>query len=160
MKETLKGIGAFALTILVMVAIVTIAIFFIKGGVWLSEKLLPIMSVATGWAFAACLFIVVPLAVFHPTRGYAGVGLLIASYIFGLMLWMTGLMLTYTLWGLTAVFVGLFMLGVGVVITALLATLFNGLWSALLLLIFLSFLTYGSRFMSFYVIDKYERQES
>lgn len=53
-------------------------------------------------------------------------GLLIASYIFGLMLWMTGLMLTYTLWGLSAVFAGWFVFGIGVAITAIIATLFNG----------------------------------
>jgi hypothetical protein len=75
------------------------------------------------------------------------------------MLWMTGLLLTYTLWGGFAVFIGLFMFGVGVVITAFLATLLNGLWSAFFEIIFLVFLTYGTRFMSAYVIDKYERQE-
>lgn len=158
MKEKFKMIGGFACGILFMVAAITIAAFLIEGGVWLSEKLLPLMSVATGWAFTACIFILVPLAVFHRTRGYAGVGLLVASYIFGLMLLMTGLVLTYTLWGFTAVFVGVLLLGVGVVVTAVLATVFNGIWSALLLLIFLVFLTYGTRLMAFYVIERCEGQ--
>lgn len=160
MKEKLKAIGGGALAILFMVIGITVLVFFITGGVWLSERLLPTMSVATGWAFVACLFVLVPLAVFHPTRGCAGVGLLIASYIFGLMLWMTGLLLTYSIWGFIGVFAGLFMLGVGVVFTAILAAIFNGLWSSLFLLIFLGFLTYGSRLMSLYVIEKYEQQQS
>jgi hypothetical protein len=156
MKETLKSIGCFAIGIAVMVALVTLALLFIRGGVWLSEKLLPILWVASGWAFLACLFILIPLAVFHPTQGFAGTGLYFASYIFGLSTWMTGLLLSYSLWGLTAVFVGLCIFGVGVVPVALLATLFKGLWSAFFGLILMLFYTFGSRFMAIYVLSKYE----
>ena len=156
MKEALKNIGSIALGIAIFAGLFVLAVFFIKGGVWLSERLLPILSVVSGFAFLACLFVLVPLAVFHPTRGFAGVGLFIASYIFGASAWMTGLLLTYTLWGLGAVFVGLFLFGVGVVPLALLATLFKGLWSPFFALLLMVVATYGSRFMAIYVIQKYE----
>lgn len=156
MKDILKVVGSFALGIVIFVVLIVLALFFIKGGLWLSDKLLPILLVASGWAFVACLFILVPLAVFHPTRAFAGIGLYIASYIFGAALWMSGLLLTYTLWGMLAVFIGLFFLGVGVVPFALLATLFKGLWPAFFSLILMLVATYGSRFMAIYVIQKYD----
>ena len=156
MKEALKNIGSFALGIAIFIGVIVLAVFFIKGGVWLSEKLLPILSILSGFAFLACLFVLVPLAVFHPTRGFAGVSLFIASYIFGVSAWMTGLLLTYTLWGLVAVLFGLFLFGIGVVPLALLATLFKGLWSPFFSLVLMVIATYGSRFMAIYVLQKYD----
>jgi hypothetical protein len=112
----------------------------------------------SAYAFWACLLILVPLAVFHPTQGFAGIGLFIASRIFGLLLWMTGLLLTYTIWGMTAVLIGLCFFGVGVVPMALLATLFNALWPASFGIILLLCATFGSRFMAAYVLSKYEER--
>jgi hypothetical protein len=158
MKETLKSIGYFAVGIVVTVGVIILALLFIRGGVWLSEKLLPILSVVSIYAFLACLFILVPLAVFHPTRGFAGTGLYIASYLFGLSLWMTSLLLAYTLWGITAVFIGLCIAGVGVVPVALLATMFNGFWAAFFSLILMLIATFGSRFMAIYVLTKHDEE--
>jgi hypothetical protein len=156
MKNVLKVIGGFALWLVLFAGGLVLAIFFIKGGVWLSEKLLPILSVISALSFLACILVLVPLAVFRRTQGFAGIGLYVASYIFGASLWMTGLLLSYTLWGLLAVFIGLFLLGVGVVPVALLATLINGLWSAFFGLVFLLVATYGSRSMAIYVLTKYD----
>ena len=156
-KDGLKSIGSCALSLAIGVAMIVLAIFFIKGGVWLSQKLLPVVSGISGLAFLVCLFILTPLAVFHPTRGFAGVGLFIASYIFGLSLWMTGLLLTYTLWGIAAVFIGLFMMALGVVPFALIATLTNGLWLHFFGLIILLIATWVSRFMAIYVLKKHEK---
>jgi len=156
MKESLKSIGHFAMAMAIMVCIVVLMLLFIRGGVWLSEKLLPILMVVSTYAFLACLFIFVPLAVFHPTRGFAGNALFVASYIFGLSLWMAGLLLSYQIWGITAVFIGLFLAGVGVVPVALLATLFHGFWADFFGLILMLVATFGSRFMAIYVLTKHD----
>lgn len=64
------------------------------------------------------------------------------------------------LWGGIAVFIGLFLLGVGVVPIAMLATLFNGMWSTLGELFLLLILTFGSRFLGIYLVEKYEAQKN
>ena len=154
MKEALKNVGNIALGIAILVGVIVIAVFFIKGGLWLSEKLLPVLSVLSGFAFLACLFVLLPLALFQPTRPFGVVGLYIASYIFGASAWMSGLLLTYTLCGLVAVFFGLFLFGVGVVPLALIALLFKGLWLPFFSLFLMVFLTYACRFMALYLIQK------
>lgn len=160
MKDSLKTIGGFALSLLALVGGWLLVMLIIKGGVWLSAKLLPILSVISAYSFFACILILVPLAVFRRTQGFAGIGLYIASYIFGASLWMTGLLLSYTLWGLLAVIIGLCILGVGVVPVALLATLFNGLWSPFFGLVFLLIATYGSRSIALYVLERYEERRN
>jgi hypothetical protein len=56
-----------------------------------------------------------------------------------------GLLLTYVIWGGFAVFIGLFLAGVGVVPVAMLATLLKGLWGPFGILIGLTILTFGTR---------------
>ena len=56
-----------------------------------------------------------PLSLIPPTRGSSAVGFMIASYVFGAILWIWGMAYTYSVWGLFGVIVGLVLLGVGVV---------------------------------------------
>lgn len=86
-------------------------------------------------------------------------GMVIASYVFGATLWIWGLLLTYTLWGGVALFIGLFLMGVGVVPIAMLATMFNGMWSEFGQLVFLLAMTVGARAFGAYNIVKYEEQQ-
>lgn len=129
MKDSLKGIGTIALWLAVLAGLVFLSVLFIKGGVWVSIKLLPLLSIIMGWVFWICLLVFTPLAFFRKSMRFAGVGLFLASYVFGALLWTGSLVFTYTLWGMLAVFLGLFLLGIGVVPFALLATLFKGMWA-------------------------------
>ena len=95
--------------------------------------------------FALVVFVILPLAIPKVTRGFSTVALLIASYIFGATLWMEGLLLTLLIWGAGAVFIGLFLAGVGVVPIAMLATLLKGMWGSLVELLLLTIVTFGSR---------------
>ena len=54
-------------------------------------------------------------------------------------------MLTLFIWGLGAVFIGLFLAGVGVVPIAILATLFSSMWGSLIEIALLIIMTFGSR---------------
>jgi len=156
MKNTLKNIQSWLFAILIMVGICLIAFLFIEGGAWLTEKIYPWVSIAFAVTLLITLFVLLPLAAFRKTRGFASSSIYTASFIFGFTLWVWGFLLTYTLWGHTAVFIGLFLAGVGVVPFAMLATLFKGLWSTFGGLILLTVITFGARFFAIYLATKSE----
>jgi hypothetical protein len=156
MKEKFKSIGSVLLGIGIFIGIMLLVAFFIEGGLWLSEILYPWLTLISAIAFFVCILILLPLAFIRKTRGFSGLGLFIASYIFGASLWVWAFLLTYTLWGATALFIGLFLAGVGVVPIAMLATLFNGEWSILGQLVLLVIFTFGSRMLGLYLSEKAE----
>src|SRR2546426_10748094 len=111
MKDTLKSVGAFILGICIFVGLILLAAMFVKGGVWLSARVYPWLSLIAALAFFVTVLIFLPLALFRRTRGFAGMSTFFASYVFGLTLWVWGLLLSYTLWGIGAVVGGLFLMG-------------------------------------------------
>ncbi len=64
-----------------------------------------------------------------------------------------GFLLTLELWGVFAVLIGLFFLGIGVVPIAILATLFNGMWVELGMLVLAVVLTFGVRMLGMFLAD-------
>jgi hypothetical protein len=158
MKDKFKHIGSVLLGIGIFIGIILLAVFFIKGGLWLSEILYPWLSLISAIAFFVCVLILLPLALFRKTRRFSGLGLFIASYIFGASLWVWAFLLTYVLWGAAALFIGLFLAGVGVVPIAMLATLFHGEWSVLGQLALLLIFTFGSRMLALHLSEKAEQQ--
>lgn len=144
-KEVLAGIGGLLIMGAVLLVGATIGAVFIFGSAWASSKLLPWFSVLTWIAFGLVVFVFLPLAIPKATRGFSSVALLISSYVFGASLWMEGLLLTLFIWGLGAVFIGLFMAGVGVVPIAMLATLLKGMWGPFIELVLLTIMTFASR---------------
>ena len=144
-KEVLAGLGSLLIMGAMLLIAVAIGAVFIFGSAWASSKLLPWFSIFTWIAFGLVVFIVLPLAIPRPTRGFASIALFISSYVFGATLWMEGLLLTLFLWGVGAVFIGLFIAGVGVVPIAMLATLLKGMWGPLIELVLLTIMTFGSR---------------
>jgi len=145
-KEVLAGIGGLLIMGAMLLVGLTIGAVFIFGSAWASSKLLPWFSVLTWLAFGLVVFVFLPLSIPRATRGFSSVALLILSYVFGATLWMEGLLLTLFIWGLGAVFVGLFIAGVGVVPIAILATLIKGMWGPLIELVLLTIMTFASRF--------------
>ena len=140
-----------------LLGIMLFVVFYIKGGVWLSAKIVPIGEKALPWlfiiivlAFALDILIILPLGIFKKTRGASGIGLVVSSFVYGLTLWVWALLLTYAIWGLTAVFIGLFIAGVGVVPIAMLATAMKGEWLITGQIILLLVLTFGSRMLGLY----------
>lgn len=65
--------------------------------------------------------ILLPLAIFKATRGFAGIGILFSSYVFGITTWFLGTAVTFATWGWPAVIIGLLLGGVGVVPIGILA---------------------------------------
>jgi ATP-dependent protease ClpP protease subunit len=154
MWDRLKGGGAILLGIASLIAILLGIALLINGGVYLGERIYPWLVKISGITLVVVLFLLLPLALFRRTRNFSGWGLSIASWVFGATLWVWGLLLTYQLWGGIALIIGLFLLGVGVVPIAMLATLFNGMWSTLGELLAVTALTFGLRIAGAFVLAK------
>lgn len=146
-KSTISNIGSYALGLVVMLALLALPVLFIVGGVAIGEKILPWLILLSILNLYLNILILLPLALIPPTRAWAGVGFFISSYVFGLTGWFMGLLLTWILWGGLAVFIGLFIMGIGVVPIGMLATLFNGMWAELGLLFLAVVLTFGLRIL-------------
>ena len=144
-KILINSLSGCLLGIIFLVGIGLIALLFIQGGVWLSEKALPYFLGLARITFAVVVAILLPMTAFHRTQRFAASGLINAAALFGITLWVWGLVLTYNLWGGGAVLVGIFLLGVGVVPLAMLATLMAQMWQPFGQLILLALLTYGTR---------------
>jgi len=154
MKQKLKGIGWGVIGIAAFIGFIILIAFLIKGGVWLSVTIYPYLVTIMTWAFFITVFILLPLSISKRIRGMTGLGIYIASYIFGITLWVWGVLLTYFLWGGWALLVGLFIMGVGVVPIAMLATMLKGMWSEFGYLILGLVMTFGARILGQYLIGR------
>lgn len=154
MWEKIKNLGWSVLGLGFFVILVLIIGLFIHGGAWLGEKLYPWLVGISSLAFAALIFIFLPLSIFRKTRSFAGNCIMVTSYVFGATLWVWALLLTYYIWGGIAVFIGLFLLGIGVVPIAMFATGFKGMWPTLGELVLLTVLTFGARLLGAFVLEK------
>jgi hypothetical protein len=154
--EALKGTGAVVVALAAAAGLVLGLIWLIRTGVDVALWVLPWLQVFNEIAFAFCLLLLLPLAIFRKTRAISAIGFQIASYSFGASLWFYGLLVTYVFWGVMGVFVGLVLLGVGVVPVAAVAAIIHAEWDALGQIALGVFLTFGSRFLCVYLLTKSE----
>jgi len=150
MREILGSIGGFIIGIGVLLLIIFLIVVFIKGSLWIGTKVLPLLSIIMWIVFLLNILVILPLALFRKTIGISSVGLFVSSYIYGTTLWFWALLLTYLIWGVFALIIGLFIAGIGVVPIAILATIIKGEWATVAQIIFLLILTFGSRALSLY----------
>ncbi len=159
MSNPLKSFGNVVLIILGFSALMILLIFLIEGGVWLGTKILPWLAWAL-WIVLVIDFVVfLPMALFDKTKLVAAVALVISSYIYGLTVWLWGLIITYFTWGAIGVIIGLVIAGVGVVPMALLASLIGSHWATLIQLLLLVFFTFGSRVVGLRLAKENEQKE-
>lgn len=158
-KIVISGFSGCLLAILVLVGIIMLTLMFLQGGVWLGEKALPIFKWLAQITCGVVVIILLPMAAFHRTQRFAANGLTYAAALFGMTLWVWGLLLTYDLWGGAAVLLGVCLLGVGVVPMAMLATLFAQMWPTFGQLLLLAALTYGTRLFGKKLALKLQREE-
>jgi hypothetical protein len=154
MWDKIKGMGGAAIGIGIFVGFLLIIGLILEGGLWLSEQIYPWLALISVITLGVVLVVLIPLSLFKRTRMLSGNGFTIASHIFGLTLWTWAFLLTYAIWGGVALMIGLFFLGVGVVPIAMLATLFNGLWSPLVQMILLTVLVFGTRLLGRWLLTK------
>lgn len=154
MGEKLKKLNTAALGIAFFLAILSIPAFFILGSAWAAEHVLQPLIIV-GWVLLVLdLLVLLPLSIFRGIRGFTGSAIFISSFVFGLVTWLLGFILTYTLWGSWAVVAGILFFGGAVVPFALLATMFKGMWGAFFTVIILIVVTFGSRITGMYITEK------
>jgi hypothetical protein len=85
------------------------------------QLLVPISSLA----FAIAVIVFLPLAAWRKTRGAAGAGLMVASYVVGATTWFLGAAVTFGSFGWIGLILGLFIVGIGVVPFAIIGAFFS-----------------------------------
>ena len=75
-------------------------------------------------ALVVCVLVLLPMALFERTRAQAGIGLFLASWLFGLTVWILSAMVTFATLGWIGLLIGLFIFGVGVVPIGIFAAFF------------------------------------
>jgi hypothetical protein len=100
------------------------------------------------------VLVLAPLGFFIRTRGMAGVGLIVASWVLGAILWGYGALFTFTLWGWPALIIGLLFVGIGVVPMAFLALAINSGWAWIGNLSALLVAVIGFRLLGLWYISK------
>ena len=109
------------------------------------------------FALAIAIFVLVPLAIWRKTRGAAGVGLMVTSYIFGFTTWLLGAAVTFGTFGWFGLIIGLLVFGVGVVPLAIIGAIFKlGDGGMALVLFVMVVVTLGARFGGAYAASKAE----
>ena len=108
-------------------------------------------------ALAVAIFVLLPLTIWRKTRGAAGAGLLITSYIFGLTTWLLSAAVTFGSFGWFGLIIGLLFLGLGVVPLAIIGAIFKLDNGGLALVLFVMVVvTFGARFGGAYAASKAE----
>jgi hypothetical protein len=153
----IKSIGFVILGLVVLTAVVFVIPVFIAGTTVVAEKVLPFLWVAAYIAMIFCVVVFLPLSLFRRTRIVPIYGFLMASYLFGLGMWLYGFLVTYDLWGEGGVFVGLFLVGIGVVPVAIIAAALKQMWPVVGALIVGLVVTFGARMFAFYLAKTLDR---
>jgi hypothetical protein len=156
--EKLKTVAFGLGFLLVLVAVFVLPVIFIAGATavsfWVKEWLPYVFWINLLIAF----FILGPLSLIPPARFIAANGFLIASIVFGVMIWVCGLGVTYEAWGLGGLIMGLVFAGVGIVPLAMLAVLLQGQWQALIVFVILLGLTFGLRALGLWLGKKVDQR--
>ncbi len=155
--NALKSAGAIFLGIAVFVALLILGVVFLYGAVLVSERIFEYIVLAAWVAFAVCIFILAPLALFRKTRIAAAFGFMGCSFAFGVCIWIFGLLTAYFYWGLIGIIVGLVLGGIGVVPIGILAAIFHADWQAVIILIVGLVLTFGARAVAFWLAKIVDR---
>lgn len=140
--------------IVIFLCMLVVPVLFIKGGEWLSREVLHLFNLLSLTTLAAFIVILLPLAIFSKTRSISGSIMVLVSFIFGVNLWLYGLLLTYLFWGGIVVCIGLIVLGIGVVPIAMFAAPLKGMWFEFGALLLLIILTFGVRSFGYYLVEK------
>jgi len=129
--QILKAAGGFFLWLAVMSGAVFLVAALFAGIVAASAQAFFYLTWIWQTALLLSIFIFLPLAIFRATRMAAAFGLLGVSFAFGACVWIFGLIVTWSYWGLWVAFIGICFIGVGVVPLGIIASAFHSDWIAI-----------------------------
>lgn len=150
-KNTLWGFLGIGIFILVIIAFSLLVI----GGAKLFELLYPVLENISSFTWGI-VWLLLFLSLIPRLRNFTGNGIVIGTYIGGAIFWLLCFYITYSLWGLLGIFVGVLFMGLGVFFTAVLALLFSGQFGAGFYFIFILVQIYLFRLLGAWIISKYK----
>ena len=151
-----KDIQDILLYLLILSGVFVLATLWLYGVVWVSEKLYPSLLNLAQVTLAVVLCLLLPMAFFQKTRLWSGFGMIVASYIIGLSLWVLSVLVTIKIWGIGGFLIGLLLSAGTVVPVAFLASVLNGLWSWVGDLLFGVLITLAPRLLGGYLLARNE----
>lgn len=157
LRSMFTSAGSYGMGAVGCLVMLSLPVLFLVGAEILGEFVLPWLLLVCPAVVVLSVVVIPPLTIFRTTRPWAGLAMVVGSHIFGLTTWLLGFVLTLTLWGMIAVIIGLFLLGVGVVPFAMLATGFNGMWLEFGILWLGVVLTFGYRILGHVLMGLAER---
>lgn len=162
-ESPLQKASGFIFGVVLIGLVILIVCFAFRGMVWASEKALPWIIKSGQITVAVCGFVFLPFCILKRTRVWAGFGFFLASYVFGTELFAYSCIFAFYIWGYLGLVLGLILGGVGIVPVALLATFVAALqhrtqWDTLGGIVEMILLTFGTRFLGVYLVEKYQQR--
>jgi len=151
-----KDIQDILFYLLILSGIFILATLWLYGVVWMAEKLYPSLLNLAQVTLAVVLCLLLPMAFFKKTRLWSGFGMIVASYIIGLSLWVLAVLVTIKIWGIGGFLIALLLCAGTVVPIAFLASVLNGLWSLVGDLLFGVLITLAPRLLGGYLLARSE----
>lgn len=155
MIEKLKNIGYSVLGIGFFILFIIAITLLIIGGVKLFETLYTILE-GIGTVTWGIVWVLLLLSIVPRFRNFTGSGIILGTYVGGAIFWLLCFYVTFQLWGLLGIFVGVLFFGLGVFFTALLALLFDGQFMGALGFAFVLAQIFFFRFLGYWIISKYK----
>jgi len=159
MKEKLQSLINVIPFLWGAVSVVFLILALIQGLEWFKSFAFPIMITAF-WACLGLFPLFLIFALVKPMRVVGAFGMMFISWAFGAIAWAYSLIGVWSVWGMVLVIIGLVFAWVGLVPMALIASLFNGMWTNLLILAVLIVLWLTPRIISAYAINKLDAEDS
>jgi len=155
-KQTIAWLGTLLMLAAIAAMLLTVSVIFLAGIAWVSDRIWPYVASLSILTLVVVILILLPMAIPRTTRALSSIGLLFASSVFGITLLMYSLLVAWTIWGLTAVVVGMVFVGIGVVPISMLAALLHGEWRTVIAIIMLITATIGCQSGAFKLAESVE----
>ncbi|MFW6311908.1 MAG: hypothetical protein ACOC1K_06705 [Nanoarchaeota archaeon] len=153
MKKYLNG---FLVVLAITIFILAFAQFF-NFTAEIGNKIYPIIQIINEITLLIGVILLFGL-IFKKIREFCLSGLIIISFYFAFITWLTSILIVYPIYGLVGIAIGLIIAGVGVVPLAFIATILNGLWPSFWSLVILVFLTFFFRAIPIFIAQKSEKR--
>jgi hypothetical protein len=164
--KILKTLGGVMFSIVVLAAFAGVMGLLLAGTAWWTHHIIgPVIwwlgdHVLGPLIFSALIVLVVdlvlllPLATIRSCRPYSAIGLMLSSWVFGLQVFVSSLVLLFFLWGTWGVFIGLLLGGFGVIPLALLAVIIHKEWAELFTLSISIVVFLAAKFFAIFLASK------
>ena len=153
-KKFLYGLGGIGFILL----IITGFLLLIIGGAKLFELIYPILLRINSFTWSIVWLLVI-LSIVPRFRNLTGSGIVLGTYINGAIFWFLCFYVTYSLWGLLGIFIGVLFFGLGIFLTAVLALLFDAQFIGALDFIFILLQILLLRCLGIWIITKHKPKQ-